>query len=86
VVHRRGAQFRKRMWHGLTLDGSYTWSQLLDTQSGPLIFNSVPLSTYNGDNITDKGKSNLDQTQRGVVELCGSRLSPEARLRRRASC
>ena len=63
------AQFRKRMWHGLTLDGSYTWSQLLDTQSGPLIFNSVPLSTYNGDNITDKGKSNLDQTQRGVVEL-----------------
>ena len=63
------AQFRKRIWHGLTLNGSYTWSQLLDTESGPLIFNSVPLSTYNGDYILDKGKSNLDQTQRGVVEL-----------------
>ena len=63
------AQFRKRMWHGLTLDGSYTWQQNLDTQSGPLIFNSVPLSSYNGDSILDKGKSNLDQTQRGVVEL-----------------
>jgi hypothetical protein len=63
------AQFHKRMWHGLTLDGSYTWSQLLDTQSGPLLFNSVPLSTYNGNSISDKGKSNLNQTQRGVVEL-----------------
>ncbi len=63
------AQFRKQMWHGLTLDGSYTWSQLLDTQSGPLIFNTVPLSTYNGDYTLDKGKSNLDQTQRGVVQL-----------------
>jgi len=63
------AQFRKRLWHGLTVDGSYTWSQLLDTESGPLIFNTVPLSTYNGDYILDKGKSNLDQTQRGVVEL-----------------
>jgi len=63
------AQFRKRMWHGLTVDGSYTWSQLLDTQSGPLLFNSVPLSTYNGDYALDKGKSNLNQTQRGVVEL-----------------
>ena len=63
------AQFRKRMWHGLTVDGSYTWSQLLDTQSGPLLFNSVPLSTYNGNFTSDKGKSNLNQTQRGVVEL-----------------
>ena len=63
------AQFRKRMWHGLTLDGSYTWSQNLDTQSGPLIFGSVPLSSYNGAYISDKGKSNLNQTQRGVVEL-----------------
>ena len=63
------AQFRKRMWHGLSLDGSYTWSQLLDTQSGPLLFNAVPLTTYNGDSISDKGKSNLNQTQRGVVEL-----------------
>ena len=63
------AQFRKRMWHGLSLDGSYTWQQALDTQSGPLIFGSVPLSSYNGDYILDKGKSNLDQTQRGVVEL-----------------
>ncbi|MGB7763038.1 MAG: TonB-dependent receptor [Bryobacteraceae bacterium] len=63
------AQFRKRMWHGLTLDGSYTWSQNLDTQSGPLIFGSVPLSSYNGAYISDKGKSNLNQTERGVVEL-----------------
>jgi hypothetical protein len=63
------AQFRKRMWHGLTLDGSYTWSQNLDTQSGPLVFGSVPLSSYNGTYISDKGKSNLDQKQRGVVEL-----------------
>jgi hypothetical protein len=63
------AQFRKRMWHGLTVDGSYTWSQLLDTQSGPLLFNTVPLSTYNGTYVSDKGKSNLNQTQRGVVEL-----------------
>ena len=63
------AQFRKRMWHGLSVDGSYTWQQLLDTQSGPLIFNTVPLSSYNGNYILDKGKSNLDQTQRGVVKL-----------------
>ena len=63
------AQVRKQMWHGLTVDGSYTWSQLLDTQSGPLLFNTVPLSTYNGSYIQDKGKSNLNQTQRGVVEL-----------------
>jgi hypothetical protein len=62
-------QFRKRMWHGVTVDGSYTWSQLLDTVSGPLAYNSVPLSTYNGDYAQDKGKSNLNQTQRGVVEL-----------------
>jgi len=63
------AQIRKTGWHGLTVDASYTWSQLLDTQSGPLIFNSVPLSSYNGDYILDKGKSNLNQTQRGVVEM-----------------
>ncbi|MGO9228757.1 MAG: TonB-dependent receptor domain-containing protein [Bryobacteraceae bacterium] len=63
------AQFRKRMWHGLSVDGSYTWQQLLDTQSGPLIFNTVPLSSYNGNYNLDKGKSNLDQTQRGVVKL-----------------
>jgi len=63
------AQFRKRMWHGLTVDASYTWSQSLDTQSGPLLFNTVPLSSYNGAYGLDKGKSNLDQTQRGIVQL-----------------
>jgi len=63
------AQIRKSMWHGLTVDASYTWSQSLDTQSGPLLFNTVPLSSYNGNYGSDKGKSNLDQTQRGVVEL-----------------
>ena len=63
------AQFRKRLWHGVTVNGSYTWSQLLDTQSGPLVFNTVPLSSYNGEYDLDKGKSNLNQTQRGVGEL-----------------
>jgi hypothetical protein len=63
------AQISKRMWHGLSVEGSYTWQQLLDTQSGPLIFNTVPLSSYNGSYHADKGKSNLDQTQRGVVRL-----------------
>jgi hypothetical protein len=63
------AQVSKRMWHGLSVEGSYTWQQLLDTQSGPLIFNTVPLSSYNGGYHADKGKSNLDQVQRGVVRL-----------------
>ena len=63
------AQVRKQMWHGLSVEGSYTWQQLLDTVSGPLIFNTVPLSSYNGGYGADKGKSNLDQTQRGVVRL-----------------
>ena len=63
------AQIRKRLWHGLTAEGSYTWSELLDNVSGPLLFNTVPLSTYNGNFTSDKGKSNLNQTERGVVEL-----------------
>jgi len=79
------AQFRKGIWHGLSLDGSYTWSQMLDTQSGPLIFNTVPLSSYNGQYSFDKGKSNLDQTQRGVVKVVWSPIltkskSPMARF------
>ncbi len=61
-------QFRKPMWHGLSLEASYTWSHAIDDTGGPVLAGGIPLNSYNLDNRNDLGSSATDQRHRAVVD------------------
>jgi Carboxypeptidase regulatory-like domain len=61
-------QVRKRMSHGLAVQGSYTWSHAIDNVSGPpAVGGSVPSDLIPGDYRDDQGNSNYNQRHRVVV-------------------
>ena len=63
-------QFRKRMSHGLTLQGSYTWSHAIDDaqQSGASSTIAYAQSNMlNGNYSADKGSSGTDQRHRATI-------------------
>jgi len=62
-------QLRQRLWHGLTVQGSATWSHALDDVSGPTVAGSVPVSTNVADYRSDQGNSLFDQRWRGVLSF-----------------
>jgi hypothetical protein len=63
-------QFRKRFAKGLTAMASYTWSHAIDDAQQAGASTTVAYtqsSTYNGNNILDKGSSGTDQRHRAVI-------------------
>lgn len=59
---------RKRMTHGLTAEGSYTWSRAMDDVSGlPVVAGFVPTSVTPGQFASDQGVSSFNQPNRGLV-------------------
>jgi hypothetical protein len=62
-------QLRKRMSHGVSVQGSYTWSHSLDDVGGTPIpqLGFVPATTNVGDYWPDRGNSTFDQRHRVVM-------------------
>ena len=61
-------QVRKRMSHGMMLEGSYTWSHAVDDVSGtPVVAGFVPTSTTPGAFGADKGDSLFNQPNRVLL-------------------
>ncbi len=63
-------QFRKRMSHGLTLQGSYTWSHAIDDAQQSGASNTIAYAQsnlLNGNYSADKGSSGTDQRHRATI-------------------
>lgn len=66
----QGASFqaRKRMSHGLMMEGSYTWSHAVDDVSGtPVVAGFVPISSIPGQFGSDRADSSFNQPNRVVL-------------------
>jgi hypothetical protein len=61
------AELRKSFSHGFSAQASYTWSRATDDVSGPPVLGLIPATVTPGDFVDDRGRSNFDQRQRGVV-------------------
>ncbi len=63
-------QFRKRMSHGLTLQGSYTWSHAIDDAQQSGASNTIAYAQsnmLNGNYSADRGSSGTDQRHRATI-------------------
>jgi hypothetical protein len=60
-------EVRKRMSHGIAVEGSYTWSHAIGDTGGPLVDGFLPLSTQPGNFATDKGSTATDQRHRAAI-------------------
>ena len=60
-------ELRKRLSHGLTVQGSYTWSHAIDDVSGPQISGGIPLITYDPTYSSNRVSSATDRRQRLVI-------------------
>ncbi|HUO34926.1 MAG TPA: hypothetical protein VMU43_08030, partial [Candidatus Acidoferrum sp.] len=64
-------QVTERNFHGLQIQGSYTWSHALDDSSDPLVTTSdngnFPINSF--DLRREKGNSGFDTRQRGVINF-----------------
>jgi hypothetical protein len=57
-------ELRKRMSHGLTVQGSYTWSHAIDDSNGIMIAGGIPLVTTVAGATSNRDSANTDQRQR----------------------
>jgi hypothetical protein len=77
-------QLRQRMWRGVTMQASYTWSHALD-DAGPNNLIGVGIGNYfNNNQKNDKGSSPVDQRHRATFNWTwrpqiGKGASPVAR-------
>jgi len=63
-------QFRKRMSHGLSLQGSYTWSHAIDDAQQSGASNTIAYAQsnmLNGNYSADRGSSGTDQRHRATI-------------------
>lgn len=60
-------EVRKRMSHGLTVQGSYTWSHSIDDVAGPLISGGIPLITYDPTYSSNRADSATDRRQQAAI-------------------
>jgi hypothetical protein len=58
---------RKRMTHGISVQGSYTWSHAISDTSGQLGLGGVPLTSNNGNTGYDRADAPTDQRSRVVL-------------------
>jgi hypothetical protein len=61
-------ELRQRLWHGLSLQASYTYSHSIDDVGGSTIAGFLPLNATNNDVLSDKADSTFDQRHRAVVD------------------
>ena len=65
--HAIAVELRKHLSHGLTVQGSYTWSHATDDMSGPPTLGFIPATTFPGDYRGDQAASAFDQRNRAVI-------------------
>ncbi|MCC7176050.1 MAG: TonB-dependent receptor [Bryobacterales bacterium] len=60
-------QVNKDMSHGLSAQGSYTWSHAIGNVNGPWAVPSVPMNMLNGNLKADRGNAGADQRHRAAL-------------------
>lgn len=60
-------ELRRRLYHGLTVQASYTYSKAIGDTFGPALDGVLSLSTFNGNTGGDRGPAPFDQRQRALV-------------------
>jgi hypothetical protein len=67
--HAGVARVQHTMSHGVSVQGSYTWSHTIDDLGENRAVGNIPWNTANADHGFDRGNSTTDQRHRAVIDI-----------------